>query len=154
MHDPRVEELVALSGLSYLGKLQCVRTYVEAERYTDAIDLLVTATFSNWEGDRDVWALFSHAHIERGIQELDGGRMELALEDFGRALTYPDNLNVGRSSKPQEARALYWKGKALEALGRAEQARLAWQEGSRGAPGDPEQNEHVAKCQEELEKQK
>jgi tetratricopeptide (TPR) repeat protein len=128
------------------------RTYIETERYSDAIDLLVTATFSNWEGDRDVWALFSRAHIERGIQKLDGGRAEPALEDFSRALTYPENLNVGRSSKPQEARALYWKGKALATLGRSAEATAAWQEGSEGAPGDEEQNEHITKCREELAK--
>jgi tetratricopeptide (TPR) repeat protein len=127
------------------------RTYNAAERYDDTIELLETETFSNWEGDRDVWDLFSRAHIERGIRKFDGGLAEPALEDFDRALTYPENLNVGRSSKPQEARALYWKGKALATLGRAEEARVIWQEGAQGALGEPEQNDHITKCREELE---
>lgn len=126
------------------------RTYSEAKRYDDAIELLESATFSNWEGDRNAWGLFSTAHIERGILELERGNQKEALADFERALSYPDNLHVGRPSQPQEARALFWKGKALAALGRTEEAHKAWQEGATNAPGEREQNEHIRRCRKEL----
>ena len=126
------------------------KTYCEAKRYDDAIELLDSTTFSNWEGDRNAWGLFSTAHIERGILALERGNPEEALADLESALTYPDNLHVGRPSKPQEARALFWKGKALAALGRTEEARKAWHEGANNAPGEREQNEHIRRCRKEL----
>jgi tetratricopeptide (TPR) repeat protein len=127
------------------------RTYIKAKQFSKAIQLLDSTTFSNWEGDRDAWNLFSTAHIERGIISLDSGNSEAALRDFEQALTYPENLHVGRPSKPQEARALFWKGKALAALGRAEEARRTWQEGAENQPGEREQNEHIRRCRKQLE---
>jgi tetratricopeptide (TPR) repeat protein len=126
------------------------RTYINDKRYDEALELLASDTFSNWEGDSDVRSLFSGAHITRGILLFDETKHEEALDDFQTALTYPENLNVGRPSKPQEARALYWKGKALTALGRVEEARRAWDEGAHGHPGREEQNEHIEKCRLEL----
>jgi tetratricopeptide (TPR) repeat protein len=127
------------------------RTYIRAKRFDEAIRLLDSTTFSNWEGDRDAWSLFSTAHIERGILSLDSGNNEAALRDFEQALTYPENLHVGRPSKPQEARALFWKGTALAALGRGEEARRTWQEGAENHPGEREQNEHIRRCRKQLE---
>ena len=90
------------------------------------------------------------AHIERGVSNLQLGDAVLALQDFESALTYPDNLHVGRGSKPREARAHYWKGKALAALGRTDAAKVAWQAGADGHPGIPEQDEFIEKCRQNL----
>ena len=126
------------------------RTYGDVARYDDAIALLDRTTFSNREGDAGTWSIFSRAHIERGIIKLDAGDALGALEDFTRALTYPMNLHAGRPSRPREARAQYWKGRALDALGRTDDARAAWQAGADNAPSTEEQIEFIEKCRASL----
>ncbi len=90
------------------------------------------------------------AHVERGRQRLQQGQLAGALADFEAALTYPANLNVGRSNKPQEASAQYWRGRALIQMGRADEARAAWQAGADGADVPGAQNEYRQKCREAL----
>jgi tetratricopeptide (TPR) repeat protein len=123
------------------------QAYVDEKRYEDTIKLLETTPyFVNWEGQDITWRLFNRAHLERGRQRLEQGDAQAALADFEVALTYPANLNVGRSNKPEEAPAQFWRGKALAALGRAGAARAAWQAGAAGADVAGPQNEFRAQC--------
>ena len=73
-----------------------------------------------------------------------------AMADLEAAMASPENIGVGRSNKPQEAAAQYWKGKALQALGRLDQARSAWREGAVGVDGSEDQNKHRELCREAL----
>jgi tetratricopeptide (TPR) repeat protein len=125
--------------------------YLDEKRYIDAIDLLEsTPYFVNWEGQTITWDLFHKAHVERGRQRFEDGDFTGALRDFEASLTYPENIGVGRSNRPPEAMAQYWRGKALSALGRAEDARSAWKEGAVGHKGSSEQNEHIELCKKAL----
>jgi len=127
------------------------QAYVDEKRWDDCVKFLeATPYFVNWEGQDVTWRLFNRAHIERGRQRLDSRDAKAALADFEAALTYPANLNVGRSDKPEEAPAQYWRGKALAALGRAEEARSAWQTGAEGADVAGAQNEYRQKCRDAL----
>ncbi|MBU0617617.1 MAG: DUF5107 domain-containing protein [Planctomycetes bacterium] len=132
----RADLLLTLAGL-----------YVDTERFTHAIELLEsTPHFINWEGGNRPWLLFSRAHIGRGRQHLQSDDFEAALQDFEAALTYPENLGVGRSNEHEHAAAHYWRGQALAALGRHDEARSAWQEGAAQHEGSEEQKEHRAMC--------
>lgn len=131
------------------------RSYLDEKRLDDALKLLETTPhFVAWEGQTTPWDLFSRAHIERGQLRFDAGDFAAALADFDAALTYPANLGVGRSNKPPHARALYWRGKALQSLGRADEARQTWRDGaatSENPAATPEaktQNEFRRKCDE------
>ncbi len=73
------------------------------------------------------------------------------MKDFEAALSYPENIGVGRSNKPQEAKAQYWRGKTLESLGRVDEAKAAWREGAVGVDGSDEQNKHRQLCRDALE---
>jgi len=127
------------------------QAYLDGARYADAIALLEsTPYFVNWEGQTVTWDLFSKAHIERGKQYLDKGDAQAALRDFAAALTYPENIGVGRSNEPKEALAQYWRGRALQALGRAPEARSAWELGAQGTAGGNEQDKAVERCREML----
>jgi tetratricopeptide (TPR) repeat protein len=127
------------------------QAYVDEKRWDDCVKHLEsTPYFVNWEGQDVTWRLFNRAHIERGRQRLDKGDAKAALTDFEAALTYPANLNVGRSNKPEEAPAQYWRGKALATLGRTADARTAWQTGAAGADVAGAQNEYRQKCREAL----
>jgi tetratricopeptide (TPR) repeat protein len=120
---------------------------VDEKRYSEAIDLLEgTPYFVNWEGQTITWDLFNHSHIERGKQRFEKGDFTGALGDFEAALTYPANIGVGRSNKPREAPAQYWRGKALFALGKKDEAQSAWKSGVAGIPDSEEQNQHIQLC--------
>jgi len=125
--------------------------YVDEERYGDAIALLEsTPYFVNWEGQTITWDLFNEAHIERGRERLKNKDYKAALQDFEAALTYPENIGVGRSNKPPEAPAQYWRGKALQYLGRIENARSAWKLGADAPEGAAEQNKYRELCKKAL----
>jgi len=125
--------------------------YVALERYEDCLRLLTaTPYFVNWEGQDITWRLFNRSHIERGRKRLEQEGAAAALTDFEAALTYPANLNVGRSNRPLEAPAQYWRGRALTALGRTQEAHQAWQTGAAGADMPGEQNEYREKCRQAL----
>jgi predicted Zn-dependent protease len=131
------------------------QAYVDEKRWDDCVKLLEsTPYFVNWEGQDITWRLFNRSHIERGRERLERGDAAGALADFEAALTYPANLNVGRSNQPEEAPAQYWRGKALLALGRAQEARAAWQAGAAGADVKGAQNEFRQKCREAIARAK
>jgi len=131
--------------------IMLAQAYLDEQQYGDAIKLLEsTPYFVNWEGQSITWDIFHKAHVERGRQRFENKDFAGALQDFQAALTYPENIGVGRSNRPQEASAQYWRGKALEALGRLEEARSAWQAGAAGRRGSDEQNKHVELCKKAL----
>jgi len=132
--------------------IMLAQAYADEKRYSEVIDLLEgTPYFVNWEGQTITWDLFSRSHIERGKQRFDKGEYAGALKDFEAALTYPENIGVGRSNKPREAQAQYWRGMALHALGRKDEARSAWKLGAAGILGSEEQDKYVQQCQAALQ---
>ena len=139
------------------------QAYADEKRYDDAVKLLEsTPYFVNWEGQDVTWRLFSKAHVERGRERFEKEDFSAALVDFEAALTYPANLNVGRSNRSRVAAAQYWRGKALEALGRRAEAVSAWKEGAAGSDGgsqgtksgegSDEQDQYRERCRQALEK--
>ena len=123
------------------------QAYLDERRFSDAIKLLEsTPYFVAWEGQWTTWVVFNHALLGRGQERLAAGDFAGALQDFEAALTYPENLGVGRSNHPEHAPAHYWRGKALQALGRLPDARKAWTEGAAGDEGSSEQNEYRQLC--------
>jgi len=132
--------------------IMLAQAYLDEQRYDNAIGLLEsTPYFVNWEGQSITWDIFHRAHMKRGQNRFDAQDYPGALQDFQAALTYPANIGVGRSNRPQEAAAQYWKGKALQALGRMDEAKSAWQEGAAGAEGREEQMKHRRLCSEALQ---
>jgi tetratricopeptide (TPR) repeat protein len=133
----RVMETMPVKGMRRAEiTIALTQAYCDEKRWDDAVKLLEsTPYFVNWEGQDVTWRLFNKAHVERGRQLFDKKDYQAALKDFEAALTYPANLNVGRSNHPPEAQAQYWRGRALQALGRTDEARAAWKEGAAGAGG-------------------
>jgi tetratricopeptide (TPR) repeat protein len=130
--------------------LLLARTYVDARQYESALRLLASTSFSNREGSTSTRSVFVQAHLERGRERLELGDLDLALDDFRASLTYPENLNVGRPALPQEAEGRYWEGRALQALGRLDEASAAWRRCAAGDPGGERQNQFIQRCREEV----
>ena len=127
------------------------QAYLDEGMLDETLELLEsTPYFVNWEGSEVVWRIFNRAHLQRGQQRFENKDFKGALQDFKAALTYPENLGVGVDYK-QDAPAYYWKGKALKALGRVDEARCAWQKGADTPEGrrwrrTSEQNTHRQLC--------
>jgi tetratricopeptide (TPR) repeat protein len=89
--------------------------------------------------------------MKRGEKRFEAKDFAGALKDFEAALTYPENIGVGRSNRPLEADAQYWRGKALQSLGRVDEAKAAWKEGAAGPGGRGEQGKYRQLCTELLQ---
>jgi len=127
--------------------IMLAQAYLDEQRYSRVIELLEsTPYFVNWEGQTITWDLYHRAHMKRGRSRFDARDLAGALRDFEDALSYPENIGVGRSNRPQEAAAQYWKGRTLQLLGRPEDAKLTWEQGAAGREGSEEQNEHRQLC--------
>lgn len=126
------------------------QAYVDEKQYDKAITLLDNSYFSNWETRTVSRNVFVRAHIERGKLRMESQQFQKALDDFATALTYPEHLGVGRPAEPAIAEALFWKGKALAALGRIEEARAAWTEGSQSKHASGHERRFIEQCREAL----
>ncbi len=132
--------------------IMLAQAYSDEKRYEETINLLEsTPYFVNWEGQSITWNLFHGAHMNRGQNRMEAKDFAGALKDFEAALTYPDNIGVGRSNRPLEADGQYWRGKALQSLGRLDEAKAAWKEGAEGPGGGRgEQGKYRQLCTEAL----
>ena len=126
------------------------QTYLDERNFDATLAILGGKAFSNWEGNATTWNIFHRAHLDRGKQRLDAGDAAGALEDFEASLSYPESLGVGRPADPEEAESYYWKGRALAALNRSDEARKAWETAAAGREGSPAQNEHRTRSAEAL----
>ena len=65
-------------------------------RYSQALQLLRSHGFHNWEGYGDIHDVYMDACLLQGEKEFRSGKYQEALKDYQAALEYPENLEVGR----------------------------------------------------------
>ncbi len=102
---------------------QLIELYVLAGRNSDALNLLNSTHFNSWEGKYGIHQLWVQGNIKQGDSEFEKGDFEEALRYYEQSLLYPDNLEVAEQPNTIHARKKYKIGKAMEALGRTEEAR-------------------------------
>ena len=73
--------------------------YVQKGKYDTAIDILKSHHFNVWEGGGNIHQVFVDAHLLRGLEFFANDQLDQAEQDFNAALTYPDNLEVGRPTE-------------------------------------------------------
>lgn len=152
-NDRRPEAITLLENMTYKGMKRSdiiqdlAQDYLDEKRFDDAIDLLAsTPYFVNWEGSTLTWDLYNQSLIGKGTELFDQKKYKEALVRFEAALTFPENLGVGHSTRTEEAAAWFWKGKALMAIGKPKEATEAWQKGSSSPDGSAKQNEFKKMC--------
>lgn len=92
--------------------------------YPQALDILSTRHFHVWEGGGEIHDVFVNSCLLEGISEYNKDHFAKALDYFKLASTYPDNLEVGEPHDGgQIAEVAYFTGKALEKLGRKDEAK-------------------------------
>ena len=149
----RPEAISLLEKMLFKGKrrsdiiIDLAQAYLEESRYDESIKLLMsTPYFVNWEGSSITWNIFNQANIRKGIELFNQKKYKNALTHFEAALTFPENLGVGNSLQTEEAEAWFWKGKALLALGKPDEAFMAWLKGSNSSSDPERQNRYKDLC--------
>jgi len=149
------EAITLLEKMEYRGAkrsdviIDLAQYYLDDERYDECIDLLVAVPyFVNWEGSSITWDIFNMANVNKGILLYESGDYRSALKAFEIALTFPENLGVGRSMRTEEAMAFFWKGKTLLKLDKNDEAMKAWNSGASTDDGSEEQNSYKKRCSE------
>ena len=126
--------------------IELARALNATGRFDETVTMLEATRINFREGDATVWQLFSRAEVELGRGALDAGDAEAALAHFDRALTYPENLGVGRPHRAQEARALWFRAEALTALDRFDEAAVTLTRCADNPPLSDEQEHFIARC--------
>jgi tetratricopeptide (TPR) repeat protein len=120
--------------------------------YADTARMLDQVRVTVWEGAHEVHDLFQDAHLALGEAHLKEGRAAEALAEFNRALEYPENLATGKLENAREAHIQYLRGNALSALGRKQEAAVAWKlAADEPESRDPKLKEARRKAKEALE---
>jgi len=92
--------------------------------YNYALHLLKNRNFHPWEGgEGQVLRQFTYACLKLGQLALQDGDAESALAYFNKSVNTPDNLGEKYHPLQAVAHINYWKGMALKALGKTEEAR-------------------------------
>lgn len=89
-------------------------------QYDRAIDILSEHRFRKIEGVGNIHNQWVNAHILRSQQRMANGKFEEALTDLRKALTYPENLEVGAGNR--EGEVYYYIAEAYRAMGELEEA--------------------------------
>jgi len=89
-------------------------------RYTDAIEILQNHHFRKIEGVGNIHNKWVDAHLLRGRKYIEQGEYNKAIADFEKALTYPENLEVGAGNR--EGEVYYFMGEAYMKKGESKEA--------------------------------
>ncbi len=93
--------------------------------YKNALNLLENRNFHPWEGgEGQVLRQFTFACLKLGQLALKNGNAEKALVYFQKSMEIPDNLGEKYHPLQAVAHINYWKGMALKALGKTEEANI------------------------------
>jgi len=91
---------------------------VQLGHYDKAIEMMSAYHFHKWEGFGVIHDIYVDAHLLRGRQKFSARNYIAALEDFKKALEYPENLEVGKPYRDEGSlRVHFFIGTAYEALG-------------------------------------
>lgn len=111
--------------------------YIHLKQFDRALGVLRGHEFKPWEGGQSIRQIFVRANLEKGQHAYAARQFRAACEAFREALTYPENLGVGKPDKPHDEEALDWLGKSLKAEGKIDAARQAWQQAARERETQP-----------------
>ncbi len=97
-------------------------------QHEKALGCIMGRRFHPWEGgEGKVTAQYTLALLEMAKEALEEKRFLKTEELLRRALVYPENLGEGKLEGTKDNHLYYYLGRALQAQGRAEQARACFE---------------------------
>lgn len=97
-----------------------------AGRPREAVDILLSRPFHNWEGSSALHSVHVDACVQAGLMELARNRFAEAARAFQTALEYPPNQQVGAPAQPRVNPVIeYLLGVTAASQGQAEAATAA-----------------------------
>jgi tetratricopeptide (TPR) repeat protein len=112
--------------------VELAKLYNETAQPQKVLDLLGSWRFHPWEGgEGKVLRQYTTARLNLGEAALESGQLSEALEHFQLAYETPDGLGEKYHLLQAKADVRYWQGKALQALGRGEEAVAAFEEAAK-----------------------
>ena len=127
--DRHAEQTAARDDLT-IERIGCLNML---GRWAEALEILAARKFHPWEGgEGKVTGQYATALVESAKAAIGAGKFSRAVELLEQTVEYPHNLGEGKLHGAQENDIHYYWGKALEGLGRTEEAREMWERASRG----------------------
>jgi tetratricopeptide (TPR) repeat protein len=134
---------------------QIVEALLDGGLLEEALAVLETAPFQNWEGAETSGLLWSRVTGELALKLAQEGKAAAARNMAERVFSYPDNLNFGR--RPTQSMAEFWRllGQTYRLTGDKARARGAFLQGAQeGAVPAIHTNDEAMRwvrlCQDEL----
>lgn len=123
-------ELVAQRDDLYLEYITLLN---QTGRHDEALSQIDSHKFHPWEGgEGKVTEQYQIALTELAKQQIHGGNPGEALRLLERCYAYPENLGEGKLRGARENDFDYWRGIALKALGRTDEATRAFESAAQG----------------------
>ncbi|HJP91428.1 MAG TPA: DUF5107 domain-containing protein [Pyrinomonadaceae bacterium] len=143
--DRRVKlfESAPAAVLAQSGAVQALAgAYVDANRYTEAAELLSKTTFTSGEGEDAALGLYRKAHLGLARKYRDAGDHLKAATEFAAVTEFPRNFGVGRPAMQSQAQYYVAAAREYDAAGRREEAERWWRRAATeelNAPSQPEE---------------
>jgi tetratricopeptide (TPR) repeat protein len=113
--------------------LESIELYILKKDYATAYELIMRRNFHPWEGgEGKVSGAYIDSLTGMARQAIEKGCYKEASGYLEKARFYPDNLGEGKLQGAQENQVNYLLGCAYDGMGKPEEARRAWMEGSTG----------------------
>lgn len=111
-----------------LPMLRRVEQLLDLEAYPDAVRELTARRIARGEGDGAVLLLHFEGALGLALARIEEKQYDEATSILRQALTYPENLSLGRmGANPNEAMVHYFLGLVAELAGNAAEARKHWE---------------------------
>ncbi|MEP7271268.1 MAG: DUF5107 domain-containing protein [Acidobacteriota bacterium] len=113
--------------------------YVDAGRFTEAIQLLERHTFTSGEGEGAALGIYRRAYLALARQHQQAARHAEAAAALVKATEYPANFGVGRPGLQSQAREHVAAAREFEAAGKQDEAEKWWRRAAEDALSSPTQ---------------